>query len=266
MYLAVMVSSNRQRKSKHPVQRELDFRRDKNGQHRGGSRARAGRKPSGKRAGVSHRARPELMARHPQHVTMRVAIGVGWLRRMDAYRAIRIALQRVLANHCEFRVIHVSVQGTHIHALCEASTKETLARGVQGFQISAAKHINLAVSKRSGKRRTGRVFSDRYHVESISSVRQTRHALSYVINNWRRHGEDGGRVGLFGGRIDPFSSGALFEGWRPAIQSWPWPEDYEPPPVSQPQTWLLAQGWKRAKPIGSTEVPGSRTRSAPKRS
>ena len=158
-------------------------------------------------------------------------------------------------------MVHVSVQGTHIHALCEATSKDTLARGIQGFQISAARHINLAVSRRTGARRTGRVFSDRYHAESISSVRQTRHALSYVLNNWRRHGEDGGRVGLFGGRVDPFSSAIYFAGWRPAIDSWPWPIDYEPPPVSRPQTWLLAEGWKRATPIRSTEVPGNASKS-----
>ena len=126
----------------------------------------------------------------------------------------------------------------------------TLARGVQGFQISAARHINAA------KGRTGGVFADRYHAESISSVRQARHALSYVLNNWRHHGEDRGRVGLFGGRVDPFSSGVWFDGWRHAIASWTWPRDYEPPEVSRPQTWLLAEGWKRASPITATEIPG----------
>jgi hypothetical protein len=181
---------------------------------------------------------------------------------MDAYRAIRTALRCVLANHVEFRVVHVSVQGTHIHALCEATNKDTLARGIQGFQISAAKHIKRVVSKRTGRRCPDSVFPDRYHVESISSVRQMRHALSYVINNWRRHGEDRGGVGLFGGRIDPFSSGSVFEGWRPAIESWPWPAGYEPPPVSRPQTWLLAEGWKRAAAISSIEVPGPRTKPA----
>ena len=154
------------------------------------------------------------------------------------------------------------------HALCEATNKDTLARGVQGFQISAAKHLNRAVSKRTGKRREGTVFSDRYHAASISSVRQARHALSYVLNNLRRHGEDRGRVGLFDGRVDPFSSGVWFEGWRDQITSWPWPADYEPPAVSRPQTWLLAEGWKRARPITSTEVPGRSTgpstRPAPK--
>jgi REP element-mobilizing transposase RayT len=253
-----MTSRKRRRPRKRHVQVELDLRRDKNGQRRGGPRPKAGRKPKGKRAGSPHKTRPEIEARHPQHITMRVDAAVGWLRRMDAYRAIRVALRRVLANHAEFRIVHVSIQGTHIHALCEATTKDTLARGVQGFQISAAKHLKRAVSKRTGRHCPGSVFPDRYHVEPISSVRQARHALSYVINNWRRHGEDRGGVGLFEGRVDPFSSGVFFDGWRANIRTWAWPAEYEPPDVSRPQTWLLAEGWKRAKPISSTEVPGAR--------
>ena len=57
----------------------------------------------------------------------------------------------------------------------------------------------------------------------IKTERYARHALSYVLNNWRRHREDQGRVGLFGGRVDPFSSGVRFEGWGEAIATWPWP-------------------------------------------
>jgi len=166
-----------------------------------------------------------------------------------------------MANHPEFRIVHVSVQGTHIHALCEADDKQALIRGVQGFQISAARHINGAITRRRRMRepRRGIVFGDRYHVEPITSVIQTRNVLAYVINNWRRHGEDRGSAGLFGGRIDPFSSGAYFEGWRTAVATWPWPQRYEPPPVSRPQSWLLAEGWKRARlPITAFDVPGPR--------
>jgi len=128
-------------------------------------------------------------------VTLRVVAEVGWLRRMDAYRAVRRALTRVLANHDAFRIVHISVQGTHVHVLCEADDKVALARGIQGFQIAAAKALNRLASKRAVEPRTGQVFADRYHVESISSVRQTRHALAYVLNNWRRHHEDGGSRG-----------------------------------------------------------------------
>src|SRR5258706_15637150 len=117
------------RPRKRHVQTELELVRDKNGQRRGGARPNAGRKPKGSRAGSPHKRRDDLNPRNPQHVTMRVSSSVGWLRRMDAYRAVRRALSRVLANHDELRIIHISVQGTHIHVLCEASDKYMLARG-----------------------------------------------------------------------------------------------------------------------------------------
>jgi hypothetical protein len=130
----------------------------------------------------------------------------------------------VLGNQ-SFRIVHISIQGTHVHVLCEANDKLALARGLQGFQISAAKQLNRIASKRSGRKRLGCVFTDRYHVEPLSSVQQVRHALAYVLNNWRRHEVDREGVGLFDGRIDPFSSGILFEGWREAIATWPAPVD-----------------------------------------
>jgi REP element-mobilizing transposase RayT len=253
------------RPRKRHVQTELSLVRDKNGQRRGGFRKNAGRKPNGKRAGSPHKARGFVDARHPQHATLRVSHEVGWLRRMDAYRGLRHALRRVLANP-SFRIVHISVQGTHVHVLCEAVDKDALARGLQGFQISAARQLNRIAGRRAarrlgqatGKPRRGCVFVDRYHVEPLSSVRQVRHALAYVLNNWRHHDADREAVGLFEGRIDPFSSGILFDGWRDAIATWPAPLEYEPPEVSRAQTWLLAKGWRRAKPITAFEVPGTR--------
>lgn len=93
------------------------------------------------------------------------------------------------ALHERFRIVHISLQRTHVHMVVEANNKLALARGMQGFQISAARNINTALG--AGKhRRRGRVFADRYHVEVIASPTQTRHALSYVLNNWRKHLED----------------------------------------------------------------------------
>jgi hypothetical protein len=150
------------------------------------------------------------------------------------------------------------VQGDHVHLLCEANSKITLARGVQGFQISAAKHLNREITraKRLERRRRGKVFADHYHVESIDSVRQVRHVLSYVLNNWRKHHQDRETVGLYEGRIDPFSSGVLFAGWKERTQPVSIPPDDEAPRVATPHTWYLTEGYKRAAPISVYEVPG----------
>jgi REP element-mobilizing transposase RayT len=248
------------RSTKRPRKRrqQLELQRfDKNGQRRVGPHPRAGRPPKGERAGSPHKPRAEVNARHPQHVTLRVVREVGWLRKPNTYRAIRRALGVALDRHHDFRIVHFSLQGDHVHLLCEASNKLTLARGVQGFQISAAKHLNREVSRKRHDKRRGQVFADRYHVEAIDSVRQARHALSYVLNNWRKHRQDRETAGLYEGRIDPYSSGVLFAGWKERTRLVSIPPDYEPPRVSMPQTWYLTEGYKRAAPISVFEVPGA---------
>jgi hypothetical protein len=60
---------------------------------------------------------------------------------------------------------------------------------MQGFQISAAKHINSALGDGKQPRR-GKVFGDRYHLKVITTPTQARNALSYLLNNWRHHNED----------------------------------------------------------------------------
>ena len=74
---------------------------------RGGKRRGAGRKPKGPRAGSPHRTRPELKARHPVHVVLRVIGEVGSLRRRFTYRAIREATLTT-ARREDFRIVHVS--------------------------------------------------------------------------------------------------------------------------------------------------------------
>src|SRR5436190_21861441 len=157
---------------------------------RGGKRRGAGRPPKGSRAGESHKKRPFLHARYPVHVVLRTVGAVGNLRRRCVYQAIREATLTT-ARRDDFRIVQLSIQRTHVHLLVEANDKLALARGMQGFQISAAKHLNAAISKsKPGPRRRGVVFPDRYHAEIITSPRQARHALSYVMNNWRKHQED----------------------------------------------------------------------------
>jgi len=226
---------------------------------RGGRRRGAGRKPAGARAGQQHHRRPDFKASQPLHVTMRVVPAVGSLRRRTLYKAMRNAtITAALREHV--RIIHVSLQRTHVHLLVEAEHKAALARGMQGFQVSAARHINTALGD-GIRRRRGKVFADRYHAEVITSPTQARHAIRYVLSNWRRHRED--RDGLAATwLVDPFSSGILFPDWLELQgQPWMWPmrDTYDPLVVRRPQSWLLREGWMRAGgPISAREVPGDR--------
>lgn len=252
----------RRARKKH-IQIELDLRRDKNGQRRGGRREGAGRKPTSTRAGVSHRTRARVEPREPRHVTLRVVREVGWLRHLDMFAAVRRALRVTTGRITTFRIVHISVQNTHIHLICEAASKKALSKGMQGFQISAAKQLNAVLSRRRRLRlrRRGRVFADRYHAETLDTPRQVRNAIGYVLNNWRRHAVDRSDVfTLANGRFDPYASGLFFDGWRDWLRENPFvlPRLYEPPVLCKPESWLLRAGWKKAQAIGMFDVPGPR--------
>ena len=227
---------------------------------RGGKRRGAGRKPKGLRAGSPHKQRRELSGREPVHVTLRVASAVGNLRRRDAYRAIRQATITV-ARHARFRIVQLSIQRTHLHLLVEADDKSALASGMQGFQISAARHLNAAVGKaQDAPRRRGVVFPDRYFAVVITSPKQARHTLAYVMGNWRKHGEHR-EPQHQSWLIDWYSSAHTFSGWRESDSGqtpWPMPAHYDPLVVHPPQTWLLLSGWRRHGLISCHEVPSAK--------
>jgi REP element-mobilizing transposase RayT len=177
------------------------------------------------------------------HVVLRTTDDVGGLRRRRAYHAVRGALTRAAARS-DYRVVHVSIQRNHLHLLVEADDRRALARGMQGFAISAAKRLNRAL-----RRETGRVFAFRYHATAITTPAQARNALAYVLNNWRRHREDRYSIA----RTDPFATAYAFPDWRVAR-----PRETDALPVVAPTAWLLTTGWRRARagPIRTTEVPG----------
>jgi hypothetical protein len=264
-----------------PVQQAL-FRPS----NHGGKRRGAGRKSEASRPGRRHATRPAFREEHPIHVVLRVEPSVGSLRRRNMYRAIRAATLTT-ALRGRVRIVHLSLQRTHLHMLVEAANREALARGLQGFQISAARYINRALAeqairseqcwgaarsevprcelaRRRGNTacRRGRVFSARYYAEYITSPTQAHRALRYVLLNWRKHGED--RHGVASTwLVDPFSTGGLFGGWKELADKavmGAMPEGYEPLIVYQPKTWLLAVGWMRIGTISARESPAASIR------
>jgi REP element-mobilizing transposase RayT len=225
------------------------------------------------RAGSPHKARPEHKKRFPVHVVLRVAPVVGSLRKRFMYRALReatiaCALRELAYDDVKgaFRIVHISIQRTHVHLLVEADNKLSLSRGMQSFQISAAKHINreYSVKAKLTERRRGNVFVDRFHQEVIKTPRQARRSLAYVLNNWRKHKEDRAELAE-SWPIDPYSSAISFDGWKEredAVVRWNRRESYDPLVVYLPKTWLLTQGWQRHGLVSFYEVP-SRPMSLP---
>jgi hypothetical protein len=113
--------------------------------------------------------------------------------------------------------------------------------GIRGLAIRCA----LAINRASGRR--GPVWTHRYHTHVLTTPREVRRAIAYVLLNFRKHlrVEKG---------IDPRSSGPAFDGWAGAPEG-----SALYGPVARPRTWLGAIGWRRAGgPITLDEAPSRR--------
>ena len=198
---------------------------------------------------------------------MRVARDVGSLRKRDMYTAIREATITA-AKREDFHIVHASIQGTHVHLIVEAQNRTALAKGMQGFGISAAKQLNRVVSLRRSDRRRGSVFTDRYHARTLTTPREVRNCLAYVLNNWRHHGEHRATFAKQW-KIDPFSSAVGFWGWKELEDNLTISDGsmttaslYKPPPTYRalvvwlPKTWLLRESWLLHGKISVGEIPG----------
>jgi hypothetical protein len=137
----------------------------------GGARANAGRPARGPIASEPHKRRPALASHHAVHVTARVVRAATPLRRRDAYAAVRRAFHRSLARG-DFRIVSLVIRRHRIEALVEADSATSLARGMQGFQVAAARHLNRA------HRRSGTVFPDRYRMRVLATRAAVRDALA----------------------------------------------------------------------------------------
>ena len=126
----------------------------------GGARAGAGRPARGPHASEPHKVRPTLSPRFPVHVRSRLVRGVKRVPRGIAYRALRHALALSLGRD-DFRIVHFAVLATRLELVVEADDRHALARGMQGFQVSAARCLNRAAH------RHGTVFPDRYRMNIL---------------------------------------------------------------------------------------------------
>jgi REP element-mobilizing transposase RayT len=173
-------------------------------------------------------------------VTLRAAATLRCLRSTRVYPAVRRALAS--ASRAEFRIVEYTVQRDHIHLIAEAENGLALSGGVRGLAIRLARAVKRVLGRR------GRVWEDRYHARALATPRAVRHALIYVLGNFRKHGHAGPG-------IDPCSSAAWFNGWRVAQA----PSESGPRPVAMAHTWLGRVGWRCHGLIGTDEYPKGRT-------
>jgi putative transposase len=234
----------------HPIpssrQQEFVFRR------RGGLRRGAGRKARPERVGLlPHSARAEHLEAQPVHVTARATSPSPNLRSQRIFTELQAIFSR--ASEKGFRLVHFSVQGNHLHMIVEADDGTALARGVQRVLSRVAMAVN-AISRRSG-----RLWRDRHHRQTLTSPRQVRNALVYVLFNARKHelpGSSGWLTAL--ASCDPCSSVFWFKDWSPAAPPPPMQsERVGPPPVVPARSWLANDGWRRRGLVRFDEWPRS---------
>ena len=221
---------------------------------RGGRRPGAGRKRVATRSSTPHRSRPLHSQLHPVLVTLRA--GFRPLRSQHVLPTVRLAIARANQRAPDrFRITHSTVQYDHMHLIVEARDKQALSSGMSSVAVRIARSVNALVGRR------GRFWADRWHGRALTTPRQVRTALIYVLANFRKHVDHPLPPG-----IDPYSSGAYFDGWRGGlsppigIEGEPVPPRSEFTPVRPPRTWLGRVGWRRYGLLGLDESP----RCAPK--
>ena len=190
---------------------------------------------------MQHRARPWLSKNTPVHVSVHVIAGLPSLRRDEEC----LTLMGVFEKCCErdgFRLVHYSVQHSHLHLLVEARDRQSFTQGMRALLIRMSRALNRLWNRR------GQVVAERYHEHVLRVPKEARNVLAYVLNNARRHG-----IRVEKGRPDTRSSGRFFEGWRdfaavhiPGLSL----------PIAQARSWLLTVGWLRHGRIPVDLVPG----------
>jgi hypothetical protein len=146
--------------------------------------------------------------------------------------------------------VEYSLQGQHLHLVCEADDRRALARGMQGLNVRLAKRLNRHLG------RSGTLLAERYHSRVLKTPTEVKNVIAYVLCNSRKHAAERG-VPLERGWIDPFSSGPQFGGWCDLVNP---PAAYarEPCSTALPRSWLLRIGWKRRGLISVHTIPSRR--------
>jgi REP element-mobilizing transposase RayT len=194
----------------------------------GGKRKGAGRKPPPGREGIRHDASERFRPSQPVHVSVRVAEHVWNLRSERSYRIIDAAIRGVRARD-DFRVVHFSVLGNHLHLIGEADGPRALGNGMRALAIRLAVRLNRMMG------RAGQVFAARYHAHVLGTPAEVRNAIAYVLGNFASHARRRGER-LSARYVDRFSSASGRGPMTVQLRL------FDEPATSEAETWLLRTG------------------------
>lgn len=146
----------------------------------GGRRPGAGRKPKGKHARVSHKARPQFSGRTALLVVLRFEA------RIDlGARRVREAIQAALEEgrgRLGFHLVEARLRGSQLLLLAEAEGTRGLSRGIQGLSVRIARSINRELAK------DGPLFADHFEAKLLRSQKDLEAALA-LGRRWALSGQ-----------------------------------------------------------------------------
>jgi hypothetical protein len=155
------------------------------------------------------------------------------------------------SNCAQFRVVHYSLQDSHVHLIVESASTAALLSGMRGPMVRVARRVNRMLFRR------GRFWADRWHGRALTGPRQVRNVLGYVLQNRLKHrpvsrSGAGAAVSAYG-PLDPLSSAQWFHGFVGSLPSGF--RSVGPPCVVAAKTWLLTVGWLAMAEFGWMKHP-----------
>src|SRR5262249_24980928 len=76
-----------------------------------------------------------------------------------------------------FRVVTFSIQPNHLHLIVEAGSRIALTEGLRGLGLWIARRVNAVLGRK------GRVIDHRYPAPPLTTPREMRNALVYVLTS-----------------------------------------------------------------------------------
>lgn len=136
----------------------------------GGPRKGAGRKRI-KSKGIAHRTREKVTCHKPLHVNFKYRTTI---KNKFCLRLLKRAIHNARAQG--LKVIHFSLQHNHVHLIVEATNNSILTSGMRSLTVTMTKGLKM-----------GKVQLERYHLHVLKSIRETKHAVHYVLFNQQKH-------------------------------------------------------------------------------
>jgi REP element-mobilizing transposase RayT len=139
--------------------------------------------------GIRHIEREVIKKDTVLHLTLKIEKNKANLKNKSILKALQQSIKK--ARLLGLKVIQYTLEYDHVHLLVESSDKISLGKGMQSLGISFSKKINKI------KKQNGKVFKTRYHFRKLSTPREIKNVLNYILGNGVKHKESSSIVSPF---------------------------------------------------------------------